>query len=224
MYYEQSLRAATTAGDERVRAMALMLLGIIELKAGDPSEAVARHREALGIVEQLTPVPDGEVARIRGNLGNALVDLGEARDALAEQEAALAIKERIYPAPHWELAETIGNLGNAQRLSGDTAGAISSYERELSMERPCMGRPIQRSTRASLISRTPSMKPMIRNALPLFALGGPILGSVSAPSAGIGTPPPCEEKIRRVGVRKLGLAANRSVVRLPGLRRGSLLL
>jgi tetratricopeptide (TPR) repeat protein len=138
-HYQQALQAATTGGDQRVRAMALMLLGIIELKAGAPSEAVARHKEALRIVEQLTPVPDAEIARIRGNLGNALLDLGEAGAALAEQEAALAIKERIYPAPHWELADTIGNLGNAQRLSGDTASAISSYERQLSMEEALYG-------------------------------------------------------------------------------------
>ena len=120
--------------------MALMQIGIIDLKEGNPGDAAARHREALEIIDRQTPLAEAaEIARIRSNLGNALLDLGDAGAALAEQQAALTIKERIYPTPHWELADTIGNMGNAQRLRGDTQSAITSYERQLGMEEALYG-------------------------------------------------------------------------------------
>jgi len=138
-YFEQVLQAATTGGDPRIHAMALMQIGIIDLKEGNPGDAAARHREALEIIDRQTPLAEAEIARIRSNLGNALLDLGDAGAALAEQQAALTIKERIYPTPHWELADTIGNMGNAQRLRGDTQSAITSYERQLGMEEALYG-------------------------------------------------------------------------------------
>jgi tetratricopeptide (TPR) repeat protein len=135
------LRAAY--GDDHVRvAMELSNIGTLRIDEGDLAGARRDLQHALDIVMRLPATQidrSWHEARVRGNLGEALLDLGDAAGALTQQELALQLKQELFDGPHADVADTIGNLGNVLLALGEPEGAIALHEESLAMTEQVLG-------------------------------------------------------------------------------------
>lgn len=111
------------AGPESIHlARALATRGLVWL-GHDSAEGVRYIRRALAIFAPFRKEPDLEYARVQGNLGSALTDLGEYDDALIALKRSHADLASLLPEGHHSLTIARALLLRLAFLSGDHAVA-----------------------------------------------------------------------------------------------------
>lgn len=117
------------AGQARLEARVLNLLGILALDEGAHAEAEAAHRRSLRIHVTAGNARGQVIERV--NLARVLIEMGRYHEAEEVLEPALA---RVRAPEQRRLrAEVLRTLGNAYYRRGESARAIRSYETSLAL-------------------------------------------------------------------------------------------
>jgi CHAT domain-containing protein len=122
-YLVRARALATTVGDRRVAANALVALGSVSEGRGDLAGARARYAEALALHERLGDTRG--LAAGRNNLGLLAWQMGDLAEARRQFEAALAINRR--DARDDIAATNLLNLAGLAALAGEFARAQRLY-------------------------------------------------------------------------------------------------
>lgn len=96
-------------------------------------EAIAEHRRAVALTEQLRGARHPEVATRRAGLGVALDDAGQYDEGAAEAARVLEMRESVFGPNSAAVATALAQVGENQRYRNDTAGELASYERALAI-------------------------------------------------------------------------------------------
>lgn len=107
-------------GDDRQRAGAANILGVIARRRDDLETALMQFRRAGEI--------DNQTAGYFVNQGRTLIALKRPREAVVPLRRAVALRPHSGEANH--------NLGNALRLAGDMGGALRHYQLAATAEPP----------------------------------------------------------------------------------------
>lgn len=101
----------------------------------------ARQRELLERVLVLLGEGDRSpaAATTLGNLGAALVELGQAGEALPRLEEALALRRAAYPAAHWRIGALLGWIGRVHLVAGEFSRAVRVLEEAAAMLEVALG-------------------------------------------------------------------------------------
>ncbi|MEO0424142.1 MAG: serine/threonine-protein kinase [Pseudomonadota bacterium] len=131
--------------DDAAYAESVRLLGLAEFGSGRYEDALASHREALTLNEQLFGRESAAYAINLHNLGVAHLQLGSLEAAMKVLEEALVLKRRHLPPAHDSLAETLTAVGSAHRRLGHYEEARAAFEDALVLRRS-LGQDIHRDT------------------------------------------------------------------------------
>ena len=124
---ETSVRLATAAGDEKLRAFAVGILGTAQSLSGRYREAVESTDKQLAIDRRIgRPI---EVALALNNLGIDLKHLGRFGEALASYDEALAIYARSGTRSRMEIP--LLNAANVHASLGDREKSLQMHEQSL---------------------------------------------------------------------------------------------
>ncbi len=96
---------------------------------GDYSQALAAHRQALGMAERLGD--RAGIARAQNSIGNVLLAQGDYAQALDYFRKSLALSEALGDKAG--VANTVRNIGNIHYSQGDFALALDSFRRGLEL-------------------------------------------------------------------------------------------
>ncbi|MBL8948704.1 MAG: tetratricopeptide repeat protein [Myxococcales bacterium] len=96
-------------------------------------EAIAEHRRAVALTEQLRGPRHPEVATRLAGLGVALDEAGQYDEGAAEAARVLELRESVFGPGSAAVATALAQVGENQRFRNDTAGELASYERALAI-------------------------------------------------------------------------------------------
>lgn len=96
-------------------------------------EAIAEHRRAVALTEQLRGPRHPEVATRLAGLGVALDDAGQYDEGAAQAARILEMREAVFGPNSAAVATALAQVGENQRFRNDTAGELASYERALAI-------------------------------------------------------------------------------------------
>ncbi|MFF7209100.1 tetratricopeptide repeat protein [Streptomyces sp. NPDC008238] len=116
---EEAVAVHRRAGNRLGEAYGLAGVGRVACEEGDTATALARHRDALRLFEELGDAPG--TADAHGDLGGLFVLLGDHAAAVREFEAALAVLSGLRHPVAAGLCRL--RLAEALALAGDLAGA-----------------------------------------------------------------------------------------------------
>ncbi len=108
--YRQAVEKAKRLDSSVKHANALTGVAACCERLGDEEEAIARHRESLGIYESKLPERQVDIANCCNNLGNAYQGAGEAAKAIAMHRRALVIRQDILRPDHLDTAMSYANI------------------------------------------------------------------------------------------------------------------
>ncbi|MCH9684643.1 MAG: serine/threonine-protein kinase [Deltaproteobacteria bacterium] len=113
MWAEHAGAELEVAGRQDDRAELLNNQGLVALAAGDPEAALAHHREALALREDVFGPEAAQVAVSLNNVAGAKYGMGDAAGAAEDFERALHIRRQVLGAEHPDVAASYGNLATA---------------------------------------------------------------------------------------------------------------
>jgi len=128
---QQMLAIARQTGDRRREANALLDLGVVCNRTGDPRSAAAHLQDALNLAREL-----GDRALesdAQGNLGLALLPLGQAAQAL--QLIVEAVATARASGNGYQLKQALDNIGNAYGGMRQPQRALEAYGEALDLAR-----------------------------------------------------------------------------------------
>ena len=131
-------RQDAAAGDERVRARMLALLGAVKKSQRSYAEAERYCREALAVWERVEP-EGAETMRALNNLGAVYAESGRGNEALANYKRALGIGERTMGPEHPALVTLLANAGAAHYFAVGPAEAAPYYKRAVEIGEKTLG-------------------------------------------------------------------------------------
>jgi tetratricopeptide (TPR) repeat protein len=128
---EQALASARSAGDRGREVSALVDLGVLLIREGDPRRAAALLQEALAIAEGL-----GDRARLSDVLGNlGLAALGSAQPVKALELFERELERAGDAGDRFAEKLALDHLGHAHAVRQDHVRALASYGRALDLAR-----------------------------------------------------------------------------------------
>jgi eukaryotic-like serine/threonine-protein kinase len=136
--YAQGL-LATFQHPEELAADLADHLGLLALQSGDPTLALAHHREALEQGQRLLGPDHPRIARTLLRLSNALMELGEPQAAIAPTERARKILENAFGPAHPLLGVPLDRAGVIAFQLGHLAQAREYYTRALAIKEGALG-------------------------------------------------------------------------------------
>ncbi len=131
------------AGDRspRLEAEVRRVVGVTFYSLGRYEEAESQTREALATLQSLDEAPAGEVARLKIQLGNILVDSGELDEAERILEEAREVFAASGPDFVVSWATATHSLADVARMRGDRESAVRLNEIALAAARSVDGDP-----------------------------------------------------------------------------------
>jgi len=123
--WQEAARAWAREGEPRKSSDAFVRAAEASQRLGNHRDAAAQLRDALALAE--ASGPPGDVARVRGALGNLYIAIAEPGAAVRELRAALDLADPEGDAALQ--ASILVNLGNAEARRDDAAAALAAYER-----------------------------------------------------------------------------------------------
>ncbi|MCY0989256.1 tetratricopeptide repeat protein [Nannocystis sp. ILAH1] len=118
-----------TEGARPLVADALSAIGRAESDLGDLDAALAAHRSALAIYEEVFGAEHEQVGNVLENLGDVLLRRNDVAAALDHYERALALREKALGAEFIDNAFALAGIGEAHVMRGEAATAIAPLER-----------------------------------------------------------------------------------------------
>jgi CHAT domain-containing protein/Tfp pilus assembly protein PilF len=130
-YARDAIRLARRHHQRVVEANALATLARLCTSQRRYREAVDLDRQALGLAEELGS--PSKIAKVSGNLGWALKDVGDFEEARDYLKSSVAIAEKI--GSRTDMVPALHNLGDIALHDRDPAAALSYYAKGLAIAR-----------------------------------------------------------------------------------------
>ncbi|HEY3448990.1 MAG TPA: tetratricopeptide repeat protein [Myxococcales bacterium] len=108
-------------------------------RQGRWTEALARCREALPLLESGFGAASARLAEAERLMGSLLLEDGELAQARAHHERALAIFSAASGPEHPDVAMTLSSLGHAREAAGEVAAAEELHRRGLAIAKAALG-------------------------------------------------------------------------------------
>jgi tetratricopeptide (TPR) repeat protein len=110
-------------------ADALAAIGNAESELGDLDAALASHRAARAIYEEVFGAEHEQIGNSLEYIGDVLLRRGDARQALQHHQKALAMREKAHGPDFLDNAFALSGIGEAHLMLGDPEAAIPPLER-----------------------------------------------------------------------------------------------
>jgi tetratricopeptide (TPR) repeat protein len=113
--------------------------GLVYQQLGRPDQALARHREALAILERQLGPWHPDVSKSLEGVGMALSMLGKSTDAIAALERAASVSRRATGENSLAFADIQGQLANEYRVVGRYPDAERGFGRAIAVTENILG-------------------------------------------------------------------------------------
>ena len=179
--YAQAERAARTALDSVELLRVLSRTGEALRETGRLTDAAARYREALAILDAARPDDASDRIRVLSGYRDVLAGLGRVEDAVEVQNEVLALTRDTYGDAHIYVAYDLAILGSLEQSQGRAATALPLLDeaalrlrRQLPAEHVAIPRnDVYRAAALADLGRCAEAAPLARTAAPpLRAFGG----------------------------------------------------